>query len=685
MSKLNIFVPLTKIDEENRLVYGVVAAEEVDNSGEVFDYERSKPYFQKWSANAELTSGGLSKGNLREMHGKTAAGKLTDLSFDDDRKVIECCAKVVDDMAWKKCLEGVYTGFSMGGRYAEKWVEKASGLPDQKRYAGDPAEISLVDKPCIKTATFDLVKADGIVEERHFVSVIDDTGDELMKREYVPTNDELAARGMELAKAAGKDSGSWLEFADEARASLIAEKADKAPPAKEGDDKKDGDADEGKEGTAAEADDKGDFDADAENGPKPGGEDDGTKPSDSAKEGDDKKDAKPEAKEGDDKKEGGKPFGKSDNPEQEQPTDADAAAPSEETAEKSDSGTGNEVEQGWRAKDGSFHLKKADALAVNDKLNKAAEEPETLMDAVNALSKAVHGDAETGEEAPEGEPEAAKPECIKYAEFIEGCCALLKADDADGQELNKSMYSVERLARSLREVGSLTISVSQEQKREGDDSSLPGMLGVAVGQLGDTLVEMAKEEVDELMLMVAKESGRELDNGICVVSDCYYELAASTLGLEKSDFDELAKAAGAKKAAHVQGLHDRMTKMGAKCNGLEKTDGADDLNKMDGEMAELRKRAEDAENQIAEALPLIKTLMADVEMIKKLPQPSAPRTSILEKAEDGKGVKQVQQNAAEDLLSKFTPNDLAMAAIKMGQQNGVTMTARGTIPHRQGS
>lgn len=755
MSKLNIFVPLTKIDEENRLVYGVVAAEVVDNSGETFDYEKSKPYFQKWSMNAELTSNGLSKGNLREMHGKVAAGKLTDISFDDENKRIECCAKVVDDMAWKKCLEGVYTGFSMGGRYAEKWVEKIAG-GEQKRYAGDPAEISLVDKPCIPTATFQLIKADGMVEEHHFSTVLDDeelekadkkpygdvnyadpgyqkdgkkrypidtedhirsawsyinqeknageysadqlkkikakieaawrskidkagppsaekadTGENLMKREYVPTNDELAARGMELAKAAGKPETEWLEFADDARASLIAEKADKA------------DTDDGDKGTAAEGEDKGDFDDKGETGPKPGGDDDGTKPASGddkkdAKEGDDK-DAK---KEGDDKDKKGKPFGKADGEEKEDAADDDDAAPTEEAAEKSDSGTGDAVEQGWRAKDGTFFLKKADALAHNDKLNKADGEPETLLGLVSELAKAVHG--EDGEGAPAVEDEPEQPECIKYAEFIEGTVALLKAEDADGQELNKGMWSVERLARALREVGSLTISVSQEAKREGDNSELPGMLRVAVGQLGDTLVAMAKEEVDELMLMVAKDMGGGDQLTEVCVSDCYYELAASTLGLEKSDFDELAKAAGAKKSAHVQGIHDRMAKMGAKCSGLEKAD-ADVMNKMDGEMAELRKRAESAEEQIKEAMPLIKTLMSDIEAIKKLPQASAPRTSVVEKGDDGKEVQQMRANSADDLLKMHSPQDLAMAAIRLGQQHGVTMTARGMVPHRQGS
>lgn len=772
MTALNLFVPLTKIDVENRLVYGVVAAEVVDNAGEMFDYEKSKPYFQKWSANAELTSGGLSKGNLREMHGKVAAGKLTDLAFNDDTKTIECCAKVVDDQAWAKCLEGVYTGFSMGGRYAEKWVEKMAGA-EQKRYAGDPAEISLVDKPCIPTATFQLIKADGMVEECHFTSVMDDeelekaggkqprepggtpkggqfassggasasslksggwgeeggvfshpkstdsksgsvsvgnaggkpayrssvynggrtkieshvtlddavahvetfmksdTGDILMKRNYVPTNDELAARGMELAKAAGKTDADWLEFSDAARQSLIDENLAKAD---DGDDAEDG-------SEVEDGEDKGDFDGDAEKGPKPDGSDDDGESASSAaakekKEGDEEK---PDDK---DKEGKGKPFGKADAPNEEQTADADATAAPEEAAEKSDSGTGDAVEQGWRATDGSFHLKKADAIAHNEALKKAADAPETLLGLVGELAKTV-ADV-TGEEAPEGDDAETveKSDLIKYAEFLEGAATLAKADDAEGQELNKSMYTVERMARVLRDVASLQIAVSKEQKREGDDSQTPGMIGIAVGQLGDTLIEMTKEEVGELMLTVANDGVAAGDQvAVACFDDCYYELAASTLGLEKADFDELAKAAGAKKAEHVQKMHDKMSKMGAKCAGLEKAD-ADELAKMDGANAELLKRAIAAEEQIAEAMPLIKSLMADVAKIKDMPQPPAPRTSVMEKADDGKGVPETRARAADDLLKSHTPEQLAEAAIRMSQQHGVHMTSRG-ISHRQ--
>lgn len=769
MSALNLFIPLTKIDEENRLVYGVVAAEVVDNSGEVFDYDRSKPYFQKWSLNAEITSNGLSKGNLREMHGKSAAGKLTDLAFDDDNRVIECCAKVVDDMAWKKCLEGVYTGFSMGGRYAEKWVEKVSGFPDQKRYAGDPAEISLVDKPCIPTATFSLIKADGVVEDRHFATT---TEEELLKASqprvpggsarggqfasskgsssvfdaamaggssnaeavsnlakpeiraakkdpatlrqiaerhrktasniekeyrrdeaahdpskpsrfanpkdknvaasraeavhnmraaadlmdakatawesklgksdgdtqmttYIPTNDETFPVAQSLAKAAG--SNDWMAYMELAREQIVSAHLAKA----------DGDEEKPKEEAREGSEDKGDFDPDAEKGPGEDGTDDGTPPA-----SEDKDDDEGDEGEGDEDK---------------------------EAAEKADAARNQiNLEQVWKTSDGQTFLKKADAVAHQNNLTveKAddAAEP-SLLDLAKAASAAA-SEILSGEGEGEGQQDD-RSELIKYADFFDG---FVKFDGVD-QVLEKSMYTVERMARVLRDVGSLQIAVSREQKREGDDSETPGMIGIAVSQLGETLIEMAKEEVGELLLQVANDG---IVEGIetSYVGDCYYELSASTLGLEKSDVDELAKAAGSKNSEYVQKVHDRLAKMGAKCSGVEglhKVDGADELAKMSTENDELRKDNAGLRSQIDEAMPMLKSLMDDMAKIKAMPVPSAPRTLVMEKADDVRGVQQVREEASVD-LAKFTPDQLADAAIRMAQKGGVLMTSRGSNP-----
>src|SRR5208337_1291074 len=166
LSSLDLFLPLMKVDLDQRIVTGVATAETPDRSGEICDYASSKPFFEKWSAEAVAASGGKSLGAVRAMHGRVAAGKLTDIAFDDDAKRIVVAAKIVDDDEWLKVCEGVYTGFSQGGRYVKRWPDPETNLT---RYTAEPHEISLVDLPCLPDATFEVVK-DGVVEKRAFAA-----------------------------------------------------------------------------------------------------------------------------------------------------------------------------------------------------------------------------------------------------------------------------------------------------------------------------------------------------------------------------------------------------------------------------------------------------------------------------------------------------------------------------------
>jgi hypothetical protein len=166
MDDMQIFVPITKIDAAQRLVYGVVTAETPDISGEVCDYASTKPQYQKWSYGFSSATDGKSLGNLRAMHGAVAAGKLVDIAFNDAQKRIEICGKVVDDAEWDKVEQGVYTGFSQGGRYLKRWPDPEQ--PALTRYTAEPMEVSLVDHPCLPEATFAVIKADGSTELRKF-------------------------------------------------------------------------------------------------------------------------------------------------------------------------------------------------------------------------------------------------------------------------------------------------------------------------------------------------------------------------------------------------------------------------------------------------------------------------------------------------------------------------------------
>jgi hypothetical protein len=155
---ISIFLPVRKTDARDQIVYGTAVVEERDRSGEIFDYASSKPEFEKWSGDIEKSTDGKSKGNVRAMHGNVmvAAGKLIEINFDDGRKAIDIAAKIVDKEAWEKVEQGVYTGFSIGGKYLRRWADG-----NLKRYTARPTEISLVDLPCVPSATFEMIKMDG--------------------------------------------------------------------------------------------------------------------------------------------------------------------------------------------------------------------------------------------------------------------------------------------------------------------------------------------------------------------------------------------------------------------------------------------------------------------------------------------------------------------------------------------
>lgn len=203
MKTTRLFLPIRKVDEEQRLVYGVITEEVLDKAGEVMDYEGSKPLFEKWSQGIAKATEGKSYGNVRVMHTNKVAGVLNqELVFDDEAKTIEACAKVIDDTEWAMVLAGGYTGFSIGGRYQRRW--EADG---QKRFIAEPVEVSLVDNPCVPSATFSLLKADGGEEEVTF-------------NLWAPTSEEVASRAAELAKDAGTEA-SWPDFIEQARADLL--------------------------------------------------------------------------------------------------------------------------------------------------------------------------------------------------------------------------------------------------------------------------------------------------------------------------------------------------------------------------------------------------------------------------------------------------------------------------------
>ena len=201
MSKLNLFIPITKYDAVEGIVYGRATEEKVDSSNEIMDYESSKPLFEAWSQEFSKATDGKSLGNVRSMHGKqtNAAGKLIALDLNDLEKAVDIGAKIVDPVDRDKLEEGIYTGFSVGGSYEKIWNDPH--LPGVKRYTAKPGEISLVDRPMLKTARFTLVKADGLTEDREFASTSSESSEEELFMKHT------AATVLAISKVYGIEDG----------------------------------------------------------------------------------------------------------------------------------------------------------------------------------------------------------------------------------------------------------------------------------------------------------------------------------------------------------------------------------------------------------------------------------------------------------------------------------------------
>jgi hypothetical protein len=159
------FFQLQKFDEFQGIATGVLAAQELDRDNEILDYAGSKPYFQAWAESQYKASGGKSWGNVRLQHDpKRPVGRLLNMSFDDVNKQVRIVAKIEETEAKNLLASGVLTGFSVGGSYI-KQTPMGNGVV---KYIAGPAEVSVCDRPCGPSATFESVKADGSRELRKF-------------------------------------------------------------------------------------------------------------------------------------------------------------------------------------------------------------------------------------------------------------------------------------------------------------------------------------------------------------------------------------------------------------------------------------------------------------------------------------------------------------------------------------
>jgi len=139
-----IFIEITKIDEEQRIVGGYATTDSLDIEGDIIDLDATREAveeYRQW-------------GNVRYMHQAHAVGVVKEMEVDDKGLYVE--VKVVDDDCWVKVREGVLKGFSIGFRILECiW----DGIKDAWRITKYLLiEISLVDRPANPDCIYDVIK-----------------------------------------------------------------------------------------------------------------------------------------------------------------------------------------------------------------------------------------------------------------------------------------------------------------------------------------------------------------------------------------------------------------------------------------------------------------------------------------------------------------------------------------------
>jgi phage head maturation protease len=141
---MKLYFPIAKVDADRREVWGYASTEARDDQGEIVKRE----------ALVAALGDYMKFANIREMHQLSAVGVAKEAGVDD--RGLYVGARIVDDRAWRKVTEGVYKGYSIGGRVTDR------DPANYKTITGLVLnEISLVDRPANPEAVFDYWKAAG--------------------------------------------------------------------------------------------------------------------------------------------------------------------------------------------------------------------------------------------------------------------------------------------------------------------------------------------------------------------------------------------------------------------------------------------------------------------------------------------------------------------------------------------
>ena len=144
---ISLSIPFTKVNREKRTVSGFATLDNIDQTGDVVTAEASLKAFESF------------RGNIREMHGSNAVGKMVSFKpetyydpksgeFYNGVYVDAYISKGAQD-TWEKVLDGTLQGFSIGGKIvdSENEVNKSTGNPVRFIKEYSLIELSVVDSP----------------------------------------------------------------------------------------------------------------------------------------------------------------------------------------------------------------------------------------------------------------------------------------------------------------------------------------------------------------------------------------------------------------------------------------------------------------------------------------------------------------------------------------------------------
>lgn len=220
-----VFAPITKMAPQpdgSLLVHGKATGSDLD-----LDQQRCDA---SWLARA--VPEWFKIGNIREQHdAHRAVGKATEHDVRDDGHYIT--AKIVDPVAIAKAQAGIFTGFSIGIKSPR--ISKSADAPNGLITDGRIVEVSIVDSPCLASATLTLMKAATPGMEINAADFDEDRGvvrcEELVEKAAEPEEPSVPTLAETLAPEALEKLAAAAEPAELPEAAADVEPAEKAADA----------------------------------------------------------------------------------------------------------------------------------------------------------------------------------------------------------------------------------------------------------------------------------------------------------------------------------------------------------------------------------------------------------------------------------------------------------------------